>query len=269
MLGGMPAIEGSPHMIEDYAFADYVADRLAALPGVIAVSLGGSRAQGTHRPDSDWDFAIYYRARFDPQALRDVGWPGEVFDVGGWGGGVFNGGAWLRVDERRTDVHYRDLDSVEHEIAESGEGRFRVEPLMFHLVGIPSYLVVAELAVSRVLRGSLPKPGYPAALRARAPEVWWERAEMTFGYARDYHANGGRVAECVGLVAQAASYTAHAVLAARGEWITNDKTLLTRAGLREIDEFIVATGSERESLLEAVDRSRELCSLAVREAGLR
>lgn len=255
--------------MQDEAFADYVAERLAALPGVIAVSLGGSRAQGTHRPDSDWDFAIYYRASFDPQTLRDVGWPGEVFEVGGWGGGVFNGGAWLRVDERKTDVHYRDLDSVEHEVAESGEGRFRIEPLMFHLVGIPTYLVVAEAAMSRVLRGSLPQPGYPAALRERAPAVWWDRAQLTFGYARDYHANGGRVAECVGMIAQAASYAAHAVLAARGEWVTNDKTLLTRAGLREIDEFIAVTGPGRESLLDAVDRSMELCSRAVHDARLR
>lgn len=254
--------------MDDEAFTDYVADHLAALPGITAVSLGGSRAHGTHRPDSDWDFAIYYRASFDPQALRGVGWPGEVSEVGGWGGGVFNGGAWLRVDERKTDVHYRDLDDVEHEIEESAEGRFRIEPLMFHLVGIPSYLIVAELAMSRLLRGTLPKPGYPAALRERAPHVWWGRAEMTFGYARDYHASGGRVAECVGMIAQAASYAAHAVLAARGQWVTNDKTLLTRAGLREIDEFIAVTGPARESLLDAVDRSLELCSLAVENARL-
>jgi len=255
--------------VQDDVFTDYVADRLAALPGVAAVSLGGSRAQGTHRPDSDWDFAIYYRASFDPQVLRDLGWPGEVFEVGGWGGGVFNGGAWLRVDERKTDVHYRDLDSVEHEIAESVQGRFRIEPLMFHLVGIPSYLVVAELAMSRTLRGRLPEPCYPAALRERAPAVWWGRAIMTFGYARDHHASGGRVAECVGMIAQAASYTAHAVLAARGEWVTNDKTLLARAGLREVDEVIAVTGPGPESLVEAVDRSEELCSLVLRDARVR
>jgi len=46
----------------------------------------------------------------DPQDLRDVGWPGEVSEVGGWSGGVFNGGAWLEIDGRRADVHYRDLE---------------------------------------------------------------------------------------------------------------------------------------------------------------
>ena len=57
------------------------------------MTLGGSRAQGTERPDSDGDLAVYYRGAFDPRHLRDVGWPGEVSDVGAWGAGVFNGGA--------------------------------------------------------------------------------------------------------------------------------------------------------------------------------
>jgi predicted nucleotidyltransferase len=68
--------------VNDEEFIDHVADHLQRLTGVVAVSLGGSRAQGTHRPDSDWDFSIYYRGSFDPQALRDVGWPGAVFEVG-------------------------------------------------------------------------------------------------------------------------------------------------------------------------------------------
>ena len=35
----------------------------------------------------------------------------------------------------------------------SREGRFDIEPLLFHLAGVPSYLVLAELAVKRVLHG--------------------------------------------------------------------------------------------------------------------
>jgi len=37
--------------VDDDAFLRHVADRLGELPGVEAVTLGGSRAQGTHRPD--------------------------------------------------------------------------------------------------------------------------------------------------------------------------------------------------------------------------
>lgn len=252
--------------MDDDAFPVYVAERLGGLPGVAAVTLGGSRAEGTHRPDSDWDFSIYYRGHFDPQALRDIGWPGEVFEVGGWSKGVFNGGAWLEIDGRRTDVHYRDLDVIDREIDGSREGRFSIEPLMFHLAGIPSYLVLAELSVKRVLRGELPTPEYPDALRQRAREVWWGCADATFGYARRYHARQGRLTQCAGLVAQAASQAAHAVLAARGEWITNEKTLLTRAGLRRVDEFIASARPDPEALCHVVDKTRAACVTALQGA---
>jgi predicted nucleotidyltransferase len=245
--------------VDDDSFLRYVDKHLGGLPGVKAVTLGGSRAEGTHRPDSDWDFSIYYRGAFDPQALRDIGWPGEVSEVGGWSPGVFNGGAWLEIDGRPADVHYRDLDTIDREIAASSEGRFRIEPLMFHLAGIPSYLVLAELAGNRVLSGELPRPDYPAALRERAPRVWWGRAEQTFDYARLQHAPYGRLTQCVGLVAQAASQAAHAVLAARGQWVTNEKTLLTKAGLRQVDDLIAAAQPDPGILADVVDRSRALC----------
>lgn len=231
-----------------------------------AVSLGGSRARGAHRPDSDWDFGIYYRGRFDPDTLRAIGWPGEVSEVGGWSKGVFNGGAWLEIDGRRSDVHYRDLDVIDREFEAAGEGRFRIEPLMFHLAGIPSYLVLAELAGQQVLRGHLPTPDYPAALREQAPQVWWDRAERTFGYALENYTPYGRLAQCAGLVGQAASQAAHAVLAARGQWVTNEKTLLTQAGLRQLDDFIALATPDPGMMHEAVNRSRTLCADAVRGA---
>src|SRR5580658_2196218 len=149
--------------VDDEEFADYIASALASLPGVLAVSLGGSRATGTNRPDSDWDFSLYYRAHFDPDDLRALGWPGEIFPVGGWGGGVFNGGAWLTAGQRKVDVHYRDLADVEYRLAEAEAGRFGIERLLFHLAGIPTYVVLAELAINQVLCGDLPRPAYPAA----------------------------------------------------------------------------------------------------------
>ena len=93
--------------MEDAEFTRWFGAELAGLPGVLAVTLGGSRASGTSRPGSDRDFAIYYRRDFDPSFLRNKGWPGAVSEIGGWDGGVMNGGAWLTVGERRVDVHYR------------------------------------------------------------------------------------------------------------------------------------------------------------------
>ncbi|MFF9766619.1 nucleotidyltransferase domain-containing protein [Streptomyces sp. NPDC053086] len=252
----------------DADFLATTADRLASLPTVRAVALGGSRAEGTHRPDSDWDLAVYYRGPFDPDDLRALGWPGEVSETGGWGGGVFNGGAWLTIDGRRVDVHYRDLDVVEHELAEAEEGRFRVEPLLFHLAGIPSYLVVAELALNQVLRGELPRPaGYPPRLRRAAVDRWSGTADATLSYAEANHAPHGRLTETAGALATAAVQSAHAVLAARGEWVTNEKRLLERAGLRTVDNVLASlcTGPDPDRLAQAITQARTLFERTIRK----
>ncbi|CAM5696491.1 Nucleotidyltransferase domain-containing protein OS=Streptomyces alboniger OX=132473 GN=CP975_08500 PE=4 SV=1 [Streptomyces alboniger] len=263
----MPALPDSTEpdaALPDPTFLDTTADRLAALPTVRAVALGGSRAQGTHKPDSDWDLAVYYRGPFEPADLRALGWEGEVSEIGGWGGGVFNGGAWLTIDGRRVDVHYRDLDVVLHELAEAEEGRFRMEPLLFHLAGIPSYLVVAELAVNRVLRGELPRPAaYPEKLRMSAAERWHQIGLATLAYAKANHAPAGRLTEVAGAIATAAAQAGHGVLAARGEWVTNEKRLLERAGLRDIDGVIseldsADPGELPGTLARGLERARRL-----------
>ena len=243
----------------ELAFARRVADALGTLPGVLAVALGGSRAAGTHRPDSDWDFSLYYRGAFDPENLRRLAWPGEIFPVGGWGGGVFNGGAWLSVDGTRVDVHYRDLDDVEFRLAEAREGRFGIERLQFHLAGLPTYIVVGELAQNVVLHGDLPSPGgYPDALRRAARNRWLADARGTLDYARSAHAARGHLADTSGAIALAFVQASHAVLAARGEWFTNEKTLLDRAGLRGGDAILAGLTADPGTLASAVDAASDL-----------
>src|SRR4051812_35137475 len=124
-----------------------LADALARVPGVVAVVLGGSRATGAHRPDSDWDLGVYYRGAqrpLDPDDVRALGYPGEVSAVGAWGP-IVNGGAWLTVDDTPVDVLYRDLDRIEHWLTEAREGRFEVLAQNGYLAGAPTYLPVGEL----------------------------------------------------------------------------------------------------------------------------
>jgi len=243
----------------DGEFQTEAAERLAALPGVMAVTLGGSRAAGTATADSDWDFAVYYRGdSFRPESLRELGWPGEIFPIGGWGGGVFNGGAWLTAGSRTVDVHYRDLADIEYRLAEAEAGRFGIERLLFHLAGIPTYVVLAELAINQVLHGDLPRPGYPAALRRTAPPRWQTEATATLGYARTGHAPRGHLADTAGAIATAACQAAHAVLAGRGEWVTNEKTLVDRAGLRGVDTVLAGLTADPAALSHAVDQAEAL-----------
>ncbi|MGX5694772.1 nucleotidyltransferase domain-containing protein [Agromyces soli] len=254
-------------MMTDGSFVEYVADGLNDLPGVEGVALGGSRAQGTNRPDSDWDFAVYYRDAFDPESVRNLGWPGHLTDIGGWGR-VFNGGGALTVDSRSIDIHYRNLDFIEEVHDDALRGEYTVEPLLFQQAGLPSYILLAELGINRHLRGELPKWDYPDALRSSAPRRWWSGADLTLRYAAEGYARYGKVAQCAGFLSEAACRSGHAILAHRGEWVTNEKQLLKRAGLSEIDNVVAELGVEPEGLLRGASRARSLLVRAIDREGI-
>ena len=148
-----------------------LAGALARVPGAVAVALGGSRATGTHRPDSDWDLGLYYRASLEPADVRRLGHPGYVSGLGEWGP-IVNGGAWLTVGGLAVDVLFRDLDVIEGWLEDARSGRFEVLTQNGHLVGAPTYLPVGELALCRPLSGNLPRPAFPATLAASAASRW-------------------------------------------------------------------------------------------------
>jgi hypothetical protein len=137
---------------------------------------------------------------------------------------------------------------------------------MFHLAGIPSYLIVAELALNQVLRGELPRPDYPEPLRETAPHDWRGRAEITLHYAKTAYVSGGKLTELAGAISVSAMMTAYAVLAARGEWVTNEKRLLERAGLRGVDEIIAGLRAEPRSLENTINEAKRRFDGALHEA---
>jgi hypothetical protein len=53
------------------------------------------------------------------------------------------------------------------------------------------------------------------------------------------------------------------VLAARGEWVTNEKRLLLRAGLRGMDAIISGLRPDPEALADALAEARRLFAPAV------
>lgn len=216
--------------------SDTVAGYLARIPGVLAVTLGGSRAQGTHHPDSDWDFALYYRGNLDTDAIRGMGWEGEVTEPGAWAYPM-NGGAWLTIRGHKVDLLYRDLDDVERWVDRAERGEWELYRVPGYLAGMPSYALVAELALAKVLTGSLPRPTFPQALRLSAPPRWrWEA-----GFALDHveaHARRGDHAACIGKCAYAILAAAHAALAEAGAWVVNEKRLVERAGLQACEEVL-------------------------------
>lgn len=234
-----------------------IAASLAHIPGVAAVALGGSRAQGTHRPDSDWDFGLYYRGALDTGAIRSLGWQGEVTEPGDWAYPM-NGGAWLTVEGRKVDVLYRDLDDVERWVGRAERGEWELYRVPGYLAGMPSYTLVAELALGKVLTGSLPSPAFPDSLRRSAPPRWRWEARFALDHA-EAHAARGDHAACVGKSAYAILAAAHAALAEMGRWVVNEKQLVERAGLQASERVLRQVASDPEDR-EAVGRLRQTLS---------
>jgi len=219
-----------------------VAGALAELPGVAAVVLGGSRADGTERPGSDWDLGLYYRAGFDPAAVGRLGHPGHVSALGEWGP-IVDGGAWLTVAGVAVDVLFRDLDRVGRWVADAREGRFEILSQNGYLAGAPTYLPVGELALCRPLAGEpLPRPDFPDRLAATAPARWEGRAAVSLMFAAT-HARAGDVVACAGMLAEATLCAAHARLAARRAWVRNEKRLVARAGLDAVGPLLARPGA--------------------------
>jgi hypothetical protein len=98
--------------------------------------------------------------------------------------------------------------------------------------------VAGELALCRPLAGTLPRPGFPDALAAAAPERWRGRASVALLFARDAEPVIRR-----GLLTQATVCVAHARMAERREWVLNEKGLLARAGLDDPGEDVAAVSA--------------------------
>ncbi|HKS41803.1 MAG TPA: nucleotidyltransferase domain-containing protein [Blastocatellia bacterium] len=131
-----------------------LSNRLAAIPGIRAVVLGGSYARGRAHTGSDIDLGILYSeaAPFSVQALRDLA--EDVNDTAGpvvtnfyeWGLWV-NGGAWLTVGGQRIDFIYRSLEHLERIITEAEAGRYELDYAQQPPFGFFSATYLGEVAV--------------------------------------------------------------------------------------------------------------------------
>lgn len=123
---------------------------LSAVHGVRAVALGGSRARGTHRPDSDVDLGLYYEDDVDREALGQLAarWAGEPIRVapsGGWGPWM-DSGAWLAIEGTAVDWILRDVRRVEEQCERARRGQFAFHPQPGHPLGFLDVSYAGEVA---------------------------------------------------------------------------------------------------------------------------
>jgi hypothetical protein len=229
---------------------DQLVDEIAPMPGVVAVVLGGSRAMGTDDAKSDWDIGVYYRGALGTSRLSKRG---TVYPPGEWGR-ITNGGAWLTCGEHKVDVLLRNLDVVEHWSQRANEGVFEIDYLLGYLAGVPTYSLLAERAVCRLLRGELAPVGdYPPRLASGAPDRWRFHSRFSLDHARS-RARRGDLVGTLGQSAKAIIEQAHALLCERRVWVLNEKQIVERAGLERAHEMLASAPRDAARLVAWVSQ---------------
>ena len=251
-----------------------LAERLVTIGGVVAVALGGSRARGTHRPDSDIDLGLYYRGGLDVDQLRELaaevsGQPVEITRPGGWGPWV-NGGGWLTVNGWRVDWIYRDLDRVRRVWADCCQGGYEVGVQAGHPLGFYSHAYAGEVALCRVLADpsrqltdlQAQTRAYPPALAEMLVEGLWE-ADFAASLA-GYGAADVDPTYAAGCLFRAVGVACHALHGHGREWLINEKGMVASSG-----RLVAAPprfAERAHAVLAEVGHSTEQISKAASEA---
>jgi hypothetical protein len=179
-----------------------VSAALVAVPGVVSVVLGGSRATGAAHASSDTDIGLYFheRAELDVERLLEIvkdlvdePATAQVTEVGGWGPWIVGGG-WLTIGGRKVDLLYRPIESVERVIRECREGRVSMDYQPGHPHGFCSAIWMGEVALCRALSDP---HGAVAALKAMTvpyPEKLAEALIRRFQWETQFSIENARTA---------------------------------------------------------------------------
>lgn len=245
---GFPVVYGDAGMVLVMLENDRLrrmAEELCAVRGVRAVALGGSRARGTHRPDSDTDLGIYYAGELDIVALADLAaaWVGSAVEIaapGQWGPWV-DGGAWLTVDGRAVDWIFRDVSRVAEQCERARRGQFAFHTQPGHPLGFLDVAYAGEVATGVALSGDTALLAdlaarvtpYPEALREGMLRHLWQVDFLLD--AADKGAKAADTAYVALCAAAAATLVAHGWHAVVGQWVTNEKGLVPNVARLPID----------------------------------
>ncbi|KRQ97241.1 nucleotidyltransferase domain-containing protein [Bradyrhizobium valentinum] len=217
---------------------------LAAVSGIAAIVLGGSRARGTAHDASDYDIGLYYAdgAGLDTDRLHEVvkaivDEPDaiRVTPVGEWGPWIV-GGAWLVIGGRKVDLLYRSIDKVTEMIERCRSGDIGIYYQPGHPHGFCSATWMGEVAqchplhdpdgVIAALKASTSP--YPRAMRdALIRRFQWEilfsieNAETALPRGDSTH--------IAGCAYRALACLAQVLFALNGQYLINEKSALAAA----------------------------------------
>ncbi|MDP9479264.1 MAG: nucleotidyltransferase domain-containing protein [Actinomycetota bacterium] len=263
-------------------FVEDIAGRLGEVPGVAAVSLGGSWARGEARPDSDVDLGLYYRPDDPPdvEGLRRIAreiddrrLPGLATDIGAWGPWI-NGGGWLRVGGRPVDWLYRDAEMVRAVTQRCLDGRTACHYQPGHPHGFHEHIYPGEVHHCRILydpEGLLEElkaavAAYPPKLKVEIVRRYLWEAGFSLETARKPAARG-EASYVSGCLFRGVACMVQALFAANGRWFLNEKGSVAAVEVfpvgpegfsEEASRLLGCPGENADALTEGVSRYEAL-----------
>lgn len=217
---------------------------LAAVPGIAAIVLGGSRARNTAHPASDYDIGLYFttatpldteRLLEAVKAFADSPAAASVTPIGEWGPWIV-GGAWLAIEGRKVDLLYRNADAVEAVMDSCRAGVVTMDYQPGHPHGFCSAIWMGEIAYCQPLHDpqaliarlkSTAQP-YPRALRdALIRRFQWE---VSFGIANaELACARGEQTHVAGCIYRSLACVAQVLFALNERYLINEKGALLEA----------------------------------------
>jgi len=276
---------GQPHAAAwVYETCGRVAERLASIAGIKAVVLGGSRARGTAREDSDVDLALYYDPG-EPFAIEaldaavceldDRHTSGLVTPFGAWGAGV-NGGGWLLINAHHVDLLYRDIGRVRAVIERCIRGEIDAVYQLGHPMGFQNQIYAGEIHICQPLYdpAAVLTPlkqmvaAYPPPMRRALVNKHLFDAQFEIEIAAGPAARGDLVyvSQCL---AQVAGFMVIVLYALNERFFLNEKSSFIESGSfalrphnlhREVERILGQPGDSAITLMRSVDAMRTIAA---------
>lgn len=278
----MLGLEDNPEWVSD--ICGRVVSRLASVGGIRAVALGGSRARGTAREDSDVDIALYYDSasplpldELDRAAreLDDRHLGGLMTQPGAWGPGV-NGGGWLIIDGRHVDLLYRDLSRVREVLERCVRGEIQAVYQLGHPIGFQNQIYAGETHFCRPLYDPAGKlaalktmvESYPPRMRRALVDkhLFDARFEIEIAIAPAARGDVVYVSQCL---ARASGFMALVLYALNERFFLNEKNafvesarfaLLPDGFHRMVARLVGSLGNSSADLLQHAAAIREIAA---------
>lgn len=225
-------------------FLEQLTAAFAAVPGVEAIVLGGSRARGTSRERSDYDIGLYFseaceldtaRLQHVARQIADDPEGTTVTAVGEWGPWIV-GGAWLTIGQRKVDLLYRNIDAVRRTMDACRTGQISMDYQPGHPHGFCSAIWMGEIAYCRPLLDPSHAIATLKQIALPYPEPLREALIRRFGWEVLFSIDNAELAalreeqsHVAGCAYRALSCVAQVLFAINGQYLINEKGALQEA----------------------------------------